>query len=94
MGYEAATFQEIAARADLTRPAINHTSPANRLCTGMWSPSTNSVVIAAGIKQAEAEQTLAGRVNAFMGAAVRVRTATPRRLHFWRPRHWVPAPSN
>jgi hypothetical protein len=59
MGFEAATFQEIAARADLTRPA-------------------------AGIKEAEAEQTLAGRMQAFVRAAVCAReydvsTAAPPR---------------
>ncbi len=73
MGYEAATFQEIAARADLTRPAINHYFASKQALYRHVVSETNSVVIAAGIKQAEAEQTLAGRVNAFMRAAVHVR---------------------
>lgn len=70
MGYDAATFQEIAARADLTRPAINHYYPSKQALYQQVVAETNGVVIAAGIKGAEAEQTLAGRVHAFLRAAV------------------------
>lgn len=70
MGYEAATFQEIAARADLTRPAINHYYASKQALYRYVLAETNSVVIAAGLKEAEAEQTLAGRVRAFVRAAV------------------------
>ncbi len=70
MGYEAATFQEIAARADLTRPAINHYYPSKEALYRHVVAETNGSVIAAGLKEAEAEQTLAGRVHAFVRAAV------------------------
>lgn len=73
MGYDAATFQEIAARADLTRPAINHYYASKQALYRHVVAETNGVVIAAGLKEAEAEQTLAGRVNAFVRAAVQAR---------------------
>lgn len=73
MGFEAATFQEIAARADLTRPAINHYYPSKEALYRHVVAETNGVVIEAGIKEAEAEQTLAGRVHAFVRAAVYAR---------------------
>jgi len=56
MGYEAATFQEIAARADLTRPAINHYYPSKEALYRHVVAETNGSVIAAGLKEAEAEQ--------------------------------------
>lgn len=70
MGFEAATFQEIATRADLTRPAINHYYPSKQALYRQVVAETNGVVIAAGIRQAEGEHTLAGRVGAFVQAAV------------------------
>ena len=70
MGYDAATFQEIAARADLTRPAINHYYASKQALYRHVVAESNGVVIAAGLKGAEAEQTLAGRVHAFVRAAV------------------------
>jgi AcrR family transcriptional regulator len=70
LGYDAATFQEIAARADLTRPAINHYYASKQVLYRQVVAETNGVVIAAGLKGAEAEQTLAGRVHAFVRAAV------------------------
>ena len=70
MGYEAATFQEIATRADLTRPAINHYYPSKQALYQHVVAETNGVVIAAGIKEAENEETFAGRMEAFVRAAV------------------------
>ncbi len=70
MGYEAATFQEIATRADLTRPAINHYYPSKQALYQHVVAETNGVVIAAGLKEAENEQTFVGRVRAFVRAAV------------------------
>ena len=70
MGYEAATFQEIATRADLTRPAINHYYPSKQALYRQVVAETNEVVIAAAIRQAGDENTLAGRVGAFVQASV------------------------
>lgn len=70
MGFEAATFQEIATRADLTRPAINHYYPSKQALYQHVVAETNGVVIAAGVRQAESEHTFAGRMEAFVRAAV------------------------
>lgn len=69
-GYDAATFQEIALRADLTRPAINHYFPSKRVLYRVVMEQTDSLVIAAGIERAQAETTLVGRVSAFIEAAI------------------------
>jgi AcrR family transcriptional regulator len=70
VGYDAATFQEIAARADLTRPAINHYFASKLALYRHVVEHTNSVVIAAGLENAAREQTFTGRIRAFLGAAV------------------------
>ena len=70
VGYEAATFQEIASRADLTRPAINHYYPSKQALYQHVVAETNGVVIAAGIREAGNEKTFAGRLQAFVRAAV------------------------
>jgi TetR/AcrR family transcriptional regulator, repressor for uid operon len=68
-GYGAATFQAIAIRADLTRPAINHYFSNKRALYREVAKETNSVVIAASIQKAQRETTLVGRVSAFIEAA-------------------------
>jgi AcrR family transcriptional regulator len=73
VGYEAATFQEIAARADLTRPAINHYYANKQDLYRQVVEETNGVVIAAGLREAEAEDAFAARVEAFLRAAVHAR---------------------
>ena len=76
-GYDGATFQAIAARADLTRPAINHYFSTKRLLYREILEQTNALVIGAGIRQAEHETTLMGRLTAFISAAVRVNSDNP-----------------
>jgi AcrR family transcriptional regulator len=68
-GYEAATFQAIALRADLTRPAINHYFSNKRTLYREVTKETNDVVIAASIQRAQTVPTLIGRVLAFIDAA-------------------------
>ena len=68
-GYDAATFQAIAIRADLTRPAINHYFSDKRALYREVAEETNDVVVAASIKRARRETTLIGRVSAFIDAA-------------------------
>lgn len=70
MGYEAATFQEIANRADLTRPAINHYYPSKQALYRHVVAETNGAVIASGIEAAGREQTFTGRLQAFVRAVV------------------------
>ena len=76
-GYDGATFQAIAARADLTRPAINHYFSTKRLLYGEVLEQTNALVIGAGIRQAERETTLMGRLTAFISAAVLANSENP-----------------
>ncbi len=70
LGYDAATFQAIALRADLTRPAINHYFPNKRALFAEVVDRTNALVIAAGVERAGAATTLVGRLEAFIRAAV------------------------
>lgn len=73
VGYDAATFQEIAIRADLTRPAINHYYPSKHSLYQHVVDETNAVVIAEGLQEANREETFAGRIRAFLDAAVRAK---------------------
>lgn len=70
-GYDGATFQAIAVRADLTRPAINHYFPSKRALYREVLDQTNTLVIGAGIRAGERETTLMARLTAFITAAVR-----------------------
>jgi TetR/AcrR family transcriptional repressor of uid operon len=76
-GYDGATFQAIAARADLTRPAINHYFSTKRLLYREVLEQTNDVVIRAAIREAQRETTLTGRLTAFISAAVRANSDNP-----------------
>lgn len=71
-GYNAATFQAIAQRADLTRPAINHYFPSKRALFGEVGKRVNARVVAAGVERAQRAHTLTGRLEAFLAAAVQV----------------------
>lgn len=68
-GYDAATFQEIALRADLTRPAINHYFSNKRVLYREVVDETTELIVRAGIARAQQETTLVGRVSAFLAAA-------------------------
>ncbi|HME79660.1 MAG TPA: TetR/AcrR family transcriptional regulator [Mycobacterium sp.] len=68
-GYDAATFQAIAIRADLTRPAINHYFSNKRALYREVAKETNDVVVVASVQRALRETTLVGRVSAFIDAA-------------------------
>ena len=76
-GYDGATFQAIAARADLTRPAINHYFSSKRVLYREVLEQTNDLVIGAGIRQAERETTLMARLTAFISVAVRANSDNP-----------------
>lgn len=76
-GYDGATFQAIAARADLTRPAINHYFSSKRALYREVLEDTNESVIGAGIKQAERETTLAAQLTAFISEATRANSKNP-----------------
>lgn len=70
-GYDGATFQAIAVRADLTRPAINHYFASKQGLYREVADQTNEVVLNLSIAQAERETTLVGRLAAFITFALR-----------------------
>lgn len=70
LGYDAATFQAIAVRADLTRPAINHYFASKRVLYREVVERTNAFVVASGIARAEAQPDLLGRVGAFITSTI------------------------
>jgi len=76
-GYDGATFQAIAVRADLTRPAINHYYSSKRALYREVVNQTNELVVVAGVQSAERETTLVGRLTAFISAAVRANSENP-----------------
>jgi TetR/AcrR family transcriptional regulator, repressor for uid operon len=76
-GYDGATFQAIALRADLTRPAINHYFSSKRALYRDVVNQTNELVVVTGIQSAERETTLVGRLTAFISAAVRANSENP-----------------
>ncbi|OBH63086.1 TetR family transcriptional regulator [Mycobacterium colombiense] len=76
-GYDGATFQAIAARADLTRPAINHYFSSKRALYREVLDDTNEFVIGAGIKQAQRETTLVAQLTAFISEATRANSKNP-----------------
>jgi AcrR family transcriptional regulator len=69
-GYDAATFQAIAIRADLTRPAINHYFANKRVLYWQVLEETNNAVVAASTQRARSEKTLTARVSAFIEGAI------------------------
>jgi TetR/AcrR family transcriptional regulator, repressor for uid operon len=68
-GYDAATFQAIAIRADLTRPAINHYFSNKRALYRELVKETNAMVVTDSVQRARLETTLVGRLSAFVDAA-------------------------
>ena len=70
LGYDAATFQAIAVRADLTRPAINHYFASKRVLYGDVVERTNEAVVAAGMQRAREETGRLKRLSAFFAAAM------------------------
>ena len=70
LGYDAATFQAIAIRADLTRPAINHYFASKRVLWREVVEQTDALVVSAGRARAQDETSLLNRLSAFFSAAM------------------------
>lgn len=70
LGYDAATFQAIAIRADLTRPAINHYFASKGVLWAEVVEQTNAMVVSAGKARAESETSLIGRLSAYFAATM------------------------
>lgn len=71
-GYEKTTFREIAERAGLTRPAVNHYFRNKEALYGALFESTRVSVVTAGLANAALKDTLAARLEAFLEAAAQV----------------------
>lgn len=65
-GYDAATFQAIAVRADLTRPAINHYFASKMLLYREVLDRTSRLAIAPAIERARHETTLLTRLSSYL----------------------------
>ncbi|ARG69790.1 TetR family transcriptional regulator [Mycobacterium kansasii] len=76
-GYDGATFQAIAVRADLTRPAINHYFASKRVLYREVVDQTNELVVTAGIERARRETTLLRRLAAFITVAMEADEKNP-----------------
>lgn len=70
LGYDAATFQAIAIRADLTRPAINHYFASKHVLWREVVEQTNAAVVNAGRARAQGETSLLNRLSAYFTAAM------------------------
>jgi AcrR family transcriptional regulator len=70
LGYDAATFQAIAIRADLTRPAINHYFASKRVLWREVVEQTNASIVSAGMARAEGQTGLLGRLSSYFTAVV------------------------
>ena len=66
LGYDAATFQAIAERADLTRPAINHYFTNKRALYQEVLSCTNGALITAGVSAAAGQASLVDKLSAFL----------------------------
>lgn len=70
LGYDAATFQAIAIRSDLTRPAINHYFASKRVLWREVVEQTNALVVSTALARAQGETNLLSRLSAFFTAAM------------------------
>ncbi|AFM14919.1 transcriptional regulator [Mycolicibacterium chubuense NBB4] len=74
LGYDAATFQAIAVRADLTRPAINHYFASKRVLWAEVVELTNASIVSAGVARAHERTTLIDRLSAFLSVTTQTET--------------------
>lgn len=72
LGYERTTFQEIATRAGLTRPAVNHYFRDKAALFHALFDSVRETAVGAGVAQAVTQETLPGRLSVFLEAAVQI----------------------
>jgi AcrR family transcriptional regulator len=69
VGYAKCTFSEVARRAGVTRPAVNHHFPTKRHLYDAVFESTQDTVVRAAAESALAHEDLAGRLTAFLESA-------------------------
>ncbi|MBV9313061.1 MAG: TetR/AcrR family transcriptional regulator [Pseudonocardia sp.] len=71
-GYQKTSFTEIAERAGLTRPAVNHHFRTKEALYAALFDSAKESVVSSGIKNAAAAGSLSARLSAFLEAATQV----------------------
>jgi AcrR family transcriptional regulator len=76
-GYVGATFQAIAVRADLTRPAINHYFSSKRVLYREVVAQTNELVVRSAIERARDQDTTMGRLSQFIAVAMQAEIDHP-----------------
>jgi TetR/AcrR family transcriptional repressor of uid operon len=76
-GYDGGTFQAIAVRADLTRPAINHYFSSKRALYREVVDQTNDLVVMGAIDEAQRETSLVGQVSVFITFVMRANLENP-----------------
>lgn len=72
LGYQKASLTQIAERAGLTRPAVNHYFHTKEDLYEALFESARDAVVASGVKTASEAETLPARLGAFMEAATQV----------------------
>jgi AcrR family transcriptional regulator len=72
LGYERTTFQEIATRAGLTRPAVNHYFRDKAELFHAVFDSVLESVVGVGVVRAVPRETIPKRLSAFLEAAVQI----------------------
>jgi AcrR family transcriptional regulator len=71
-GYEGATFAEIAARAGVTRPAVNHYYAGKPALYAAVFAATQDEVVTAGLTRAMDAESSTGRLGLFLETAAQV----------------------
>ncbi|MBV9088302.1 MAG: TetR/AcrR family transcriptional regulator [Mycobacteriaceae bacterium] len=74
VGYDATTFQTIADRAGLTRPAINYYFCDKRTLYREIVESTTAMVVSAAVRTASKAPTLSSQLSTFIDAIIRAST--------------------
>jgi AcrR family transcriptional regulator len=72
LGYERTTFQEIAIRAGLTRPAVNHYFRDKAALFHAVFDSVLESVVGVGVERTVPRETVPKRLSAFLEAAVQI----------------------
>ncbi|NKQ54181.1 TetR/AcrR family transcriptional regulator [Amycolatopsis sp. K13G38] len=75
LGYEGTTFKEIAERAGLTRPAVNHYFRDKEALYRALFESSREAVVASGVERAAAGRELPERLSVFLEVATQVDSA-------------------
>lgn len=82
VGFENATFQEVATRADVTRPAVNHYFRSKESLYNAVFDTTEGGIVRMAIEEAQSEATFQERISRFMIAALRTNSSDPSYARF------------